>query len=47
MDYTDNYTIKENEKDLLRVCEHCLQGIESHEGQQITRQVYFDDEDIE
>lgn len=29
----------------LRVCYRCLMGIESHEGQQITRKIYLDDDD--
>lgn len=29
----------------LRVCARCLMAIESHEGQQITRKIYLDDED--
>ena len=29
----------------LTVCERCLMGIECHEGKQITKEVYFDDED--
>lgn len=29
----------------LTVCEHCLQGIESHEGKQIVKTVWFDDDD--
>ena len=29
----------------LRVCPHCLQAIESREGKQITRMVYFDDDE--
>lgn len=28
----------------LTVCEHCLAGIESHEGQQITRTIWTDDD---
>ena len=33
------------EKDLsLRVCEHCLMAIESHEGNQLTRHLYIDDD---
>ena len=29
----------------LRVCDHCLMGIEAHEGRQFTRPIYFDDDD--
>lgn len=35
-----------NEERRLRVCEHCLWGIESHEGAQITKRLWIDiDED--
>ncbi len=29
----------------LRVCYHCLLGIEAHEGKQITREIYLDEDD--
>jgi hypothetical protein len=29
----------------LRVCSRCLMAIESHEGQQITRKIYLDDDE--
>ena len=29
----------------LRVCLHCLQAIESREGQQITRKIYIDEDE--
>ena len=29
----------------LRVCYHCLLGIESHEGRQFTRPIYLDDDE--
>ena len=29
----------------LRVCEHCLMAIESHEGNQHARRIYVDEED--
>lgn len=29
----------------LRVCSRCLMAIESHEGQQITRKIYLDEDD--
>lgn len=31
----------------LRLCRHCLMGIESHEGKQFTREIYVDEEDEE
>jgi len=31
----------------LRVCEHCLMGIESHEGPQYTKAIYVDEDDPE
>lgn len=33
------------ERENLFVCEHCLQAIESHEGNQITRTHYVDEDD--
>lgn len=30
----------------LTVCEHCLMGIECHEGKQITRTIYCDDNGV-
>lgn len=32
----------EEETTPLRVCEHCLQGIEAHEGRQFVKPIYFD-----
>ena len=32
-------------RDNLWVCEHCLWGIESHEGRQLTLAHYVDEED--
>lgn len=32
----------EEETAPLRVCEHCLQGIEAHEGRQFVKPIYFD-----
>ena len=29
----------------LRVCAHCLMAIESHEGQQVTKTIYPDEDD--
>lgn len=34
----------EEETASLRVCEHCLQGIEAHEGRQFVKPIYFDAE---
>ena len=29
-------------KETLKVCAHCLAGIEAHEGKQLTRAIYLD-----
>ena len=36
---------REEEVKPLRVCEHCLMAIESHEGTQATLRIYVDEED--
>ena len=36
-----------NKHNTLRVCWRCLMAIESHEGDQITRRIYIDDDDTE
>lgn len=37
--------MENNERQALRVCWHCLLGIEAHEGAQYSRTIYVDEED--
>lgn len=42
------YTIKKDEENTmenLRVCAHCLMGIEAHEGKQRTTEIFVDETD--
>lgn len=34
--------MKANDNKPLKVCAHCLAGIEAHEGKQLTRTIYLD-----
>lgn len=34
-------------EDNLKVCWHCLLGIESHEGKQFTKELWIDEDDME
>lgn len=37
----------EKTRDTLKVCYRCLLAIECHEGEQITRKIYIEDDDNE
>lgn len=39
--------MENTERQALRVCWHCLLGIEAHEGAQYSRTIYVDEDDPE
>lgn len=45
--YIKSNRSEEPEEHNLRVCEHCLMGIESHEGSQYTKAIFVDENDPE